>query len=291
MIILVFGTNILHYASGETVTSHPCSFALVAALLPLSRWWFGDPKSLMRSAVLGAVLALSFLTRPTNVLALSIFVFYGVTSLAGVRTRFCEVLRQKKSIAVIVLAGCAVMLPQLWVWHYATGHWIVNPRDIVPEFNHWRLINWNHPLFCDVLLSIKKGVFVFFPALVLMLPGFFFLFRRRAAMAIGGSLFVFAQLYIVASYADWWGGGGFGNRYFLEALVGGAFCIAASVAAARRRWQRISLGVFISIGIAYSLFLMSLYYMREMSYYGMDRQAFFDFFWFRKHMFSLWWNR
>ena len=40
--------------------------------------------------------------------------------------------------------------------------------------------------------------------------------------------------------------------------------------------------------VGYTLFLMSLYYSREMSYYGMDRQAWFDFFWYRKQLLEAW---
>ena len=42
------------------------------------------------------------------------------------------------------------------------------------------------------------------------------------------------------------------------------------------------LAVAVVLLVVWSLFFMVLYYTREISYYGLDRQALFDIFWWRK---------
>lgn len=287
LLALTCGTNLLHYASSETVLAHPYSFFLIALLFPLARRWHAQPASRGWSLAVGAWLGLAVMVRETNVLAFVMLPLLGVDSWAAARARLRLYLAHPAALGWAGVGLLVAFAPQLVIWHEATGHWLFSPRTAIPG-NNGGLVHLLHPKFPEVLFGLRKGLLVYFPVLALLVPGLVHLWRRQRGLAPAVTAYLALQLYVVASYGSWDSGGGFGNRYFVETLTAAAFGLAGCFAALRHPVARAGVGLLVVGCLGYSLFLMSLYYTREMSYYGMDSQSFFDFFWYRKQLLESW---
>ncbi len=287
LLTLCFGTHLLHYMSGETVLSHPYSFFLITLVLPLSRAWHARPDSPWRALAVGLWLGLAVIVRETNVLAFAMFPLLGLDSVAAVRERIQLYLRHLRAFAWMAAGLLIGLLPQLCIWHAATGHWWFSPRTAIPG-NFGGLVNWARPQVGEVLFSLRKGLLVYFPVLALLIPGLIALWRSRRGLAVPVAAYLLLQLYVVASYSQWDSGGGFGNRYFVETLSAAALALAALFAGLHRPLTRAAVVLLVLGAVGWTLFLMSLYYTREMSYYGMDRQSLFDFLWYRKQLLEAW---
>lgn len=277
---VVFGTNLLNYGTGETVHAHASTLFLVSCLLWLVPLWHADPASRRKSLALGIVCGLLYLTRPLNVLFFALWPLYGLQSWSEVRARPAFFWRHRASLAWAGLALLVLLIPQFMAWKYATGRFLVNAYQ--------GYYGWVWPRLGTFLFSIYKGMFFWFPATALAAVGFLPLFRQSRAWfwTILGTTALFVVT--VSSYYKWTAAGGFGNRYIVDLTLLLAFPLAALWDGLKKPAVRLLVLALAAGGIAWTLFLMKLYYTREISFYGLDGSAVFDIFWVRKeHWLSL----
>lgn len=283
--ILLFGTSLLHYASGESVQSHAYSFFLFAALLWAVDRWSRQPRSWTLSAVLGLICGLIVLVRVTNLIALLIVFLYGITSVGDIRRWLHDRCERIAELALVAVITFCVFALQLAINHYGTGRWTINPYGIQNPTETFYFLS---PQIIPVLFSLKRGLFFWSPLLLIVLPGLFLMWRHRSSLALAASAILLLHLWIVSSWHMWWYGGGFGHRAFVEYYAFMAFPCAAFVSSLKRRWAKIVFAGFAILTIAWLLFFMKLYYTRELSFYGLDRQALFDIFWWRGKILLNW---
>ncbi len=277
--VLVFGTNLLHYTAGETVLSHAYSFFLFALLLAVIPGWYENPSFRARTVLLGLLAGLTALVRLPNALILLFIPFHGVTGFKGMRDRFLLLRRRWVDCAMLLGVALLVYFPQMWLHRYATGRWIADAYSI-----HGEGFRFLHPQLLEVLISPEGGLFFWSPVLLLALPGLLLLRRQASALFLPSMLFLLLNTYLIASWHMWWFGGGFGHRAFIEGYTVMAFGLCATFTAVRAPVLRIILGVLVLVLVCYSLFMMKLFYTREISYYGVDSQALFDVLWIRKEL-------
>lgn len=278
LIVLLWGTNLFWYGSGEPVSSHPYSFFLFCLLGLLIPWWDEKPRSLARSAALGAIMGLLVLVRVTNVVAV-LLLFYDTRTLPMLGQRIRILWQHRVPLTWAVLCAGVVFLPQLAMWKYASGHWIINSyaMDSTPK--------WLAPALLGSVLALKNGLLVFTPVLILSAIGILLLMLRRRPLGMASLLTLLCSWYIIASsFAVWGAGGSFSNRYFVELSPFFAFGMCQFFAEVRERpiIRTITIA-FVVLCMAWTLFFLRLYCTREMGYYGLDKQALFDIFWSRKH--------
>ena len=82
-----------------------------------------------------------------------------------------------------------------------------------PPLTTW---NWASPVLLKVLFSSDHGMFTWTPVLILATAGLFFLIKRDALLGVSSLLTFLAFYYFIASYSDWDGLSGFGNRFFVS---------------------------------------------------------------------------
>ena len=180
---LLAGTSLFHYATFDSTWSHAFSFALVALLLDLADEWRPG-----RSAIpLGIVSGLIVLVRHTN--AIVVLAIAGTLIIINRRDR----LRLAATIGVVVFA---IVLPQLLLYHAATGSWIVSSYGDLG-------FTFGTPHVAGVLVSVQKGLFFYAPVLLFAVIGFAWLppSLRRWLPAIAAILIV--DTYLIASWWDW----------------------------------------------------------------------------------------
>jgi hypothetical protein len=238
---VVFGTNLFHYFTWESTYSHAYSFFLIAILVEAVLRWHAEP-SWRQSALLGVISGMIVLVRPTNACALLYVPLYGLTS----RRAF---LRRVPHMALMAAITAGMFTIQLCYWHHVTSHWLV--FSYLGESFHWL-----SPKPLHVLVSFKKGLFVWAPILAAAVVG---LWRARRdslrALFVAISTVLLVHLWIVSSWWCWWYGVSLGHRAFTEfvpffALGLGVFVergLAAEPAVALR--TRRVYGVLVGYGV------------------------------------------
>src|SRR5262249_18879068 len=148
------------------------------------------------------------------------------------------------------LIASAVVSPQLWLYHAASGHWLINSYGDLG-------FTFASPHLADVLWSARKGLFFYAPVLVLAVFGIATLpdrFRRWRAAAV---IVLALQTYVIASWWDWQFGASFGHRGFVDVYPVFALGLAAAFAqVARHRRIRVAVAVSVALLCALSVFPM-----------------------------------
>jgi hypothetical protein len=111
-------------------------------------------------------------------------------------------------VIACVAAGVTV-LPQLALWYRLHDRWLVFPSQ---GFSSASLV----ANIANVVFSTNRGLLVWSPAALLGVLGLALI--RPLALRLAALIYIGAQLGVLGLWHDWFGGGGFGPRYFIEAL-------------------------------------------------------------------------
>ena len=281
---LLLGTNLLFYGTVWSVMSHTYSFFLFSCLLYVIPRWYERPRSVVLSALFGLIVGLIALVRVPNVLVLLVFVLWGIGRLKDVKERARLFASHAATLSLAAGIACLVFLPQLLVWRYGAGRWLLNGYASLG--GHF---DFSSPAIRGVLFSLKKGLFFWSPILLLCLPGFWKLARSPARdLFVGGTVYLLFNVYVVSCWWCWWYGMSFGHRAFVESFAVAAFPLAAWYAGVRSNAGRFAVAVFGVLAVAGTLFLMKLFLSCEIGGNGLDAQALYDIVWARKEWLLNW---
>ncbi len=210
---LLFGTSLYHYGTFDSVWSHAFSFALFSALL--ERLDATGARRRRDELVLGVLSGLIILVRHTN--ALIPICFIGI-----------DVIRTRRVPWLSVGGAGAVVAPQLWLYHEATGRWLISSYG---EFG----FTFATPHLFGVLLSPTKGLFFYAPLLALGLAGWIWLPAALRRWSAPAAVLIAINSYLIASWWDWQFGASYGHRGFVDFYplfaIGLAACFSRAAAA------------------------------------------------------------
>jgi hypothetical protein len=219
LLLLVFATNYLDYTAINGAMTHNYLFTLYALLIWLSMRFYQAP-SAGKSLGIGLLLGLMALTRPTEVIAVLIPLFWGVPHWLGLRERLSFLLQKWRLLALAALACLAVGSLQLLYWKYVTGSWVVYSYQD-------QGFSWLSPHIKNGLLSYRAGWLVYTPAMLFALLGFVPLYRLHRLLfwpVLGFSLLF---MYVAFAWDIWWYGGSLGQRAMVQAYAILAFPLAS----------------------------------------------------------------
>lgn len=243
---LFFGTNLFHYAVQEPGMSHVYSFFLFALFVYLTPDFYQKP-GWKRFALMGFLLGLIVLIRPTNLLLLIYLLGYGIRSRHDLRVRWRFIQRHFGPLLVAPLCSFLVFIPQFMYWKYLSGDWLIYSYGEEG-------FNWLSPKIDRLLFDIKNGWLLFSPMAGLSLIGLFLGFKRNEHDSRVIFTLLLVLIYIWSSWWCWWFGGAFGQRNFVEWYVLLAFPFAYLA-------ERVFAQKYTAIQALYSLvFVAALYY-------------------------------
>lgn len=214
--LLVFGiglgTNLSYFVNVLSPYSHVFSFAVVAWLLYFTKCWADEGKGKF-FIWMCFFLGWAAIIRPTNMLVVA-FLPFMFTSTAALWERIKPLFgKQKWYLVAGMVAFLGFIFFQLWSTYSQSGKFALNTYDAETfEF-------LTDPKIVDVLFSWRKGLFIFTPILLLMLPGWIVLYRKERRLFWGSLLFFSVFTYITASWWCWWYGGGLGMRPYIDVLA------------------------------------------------------------------------
>lgn len=238
---LLAGTSLFHYATFDSVWSHAFSFALCSAFLERLDAGAASKGRIRDEVVLGLLCGLMILVRHTN--AVIPVVFVGAVVL---RTRYVPL----AAAAVATL----VVFPQLWLYHRATGHWLISAYGSMG-------FTFASPHLAGVLVSPQKGLLFYAPILLAAIAGFAWLPAALRQWRVPAAIVLVSNTYLIASWGDWQFGASYGHRGFVDVYPILALGLAAAfqrLAATPR--MRAATAVAVTLLCALSLFQMLQYW-------------------------------
>jgi hypothetical protein len=211
LLLIILGTNYLEMAYAGGLLTHNILFALYPLVLLYTIKWYSLPKP-KTAFVLGLVIGLITLVRPTDGIIVLIPLLWGLISKNSLKERFQLLKKEYISVMGVVAGIILVVLPQLVYWKIMTGDFIyysyINPGE---GFDFLNPHTWNF------LFSFRKGWLIYTPVMFFALAGFFIIWKKRRD--IFWALFTFTLLYIfiVSSWSCWWYACSFSARPMVQA--------------------------------------------------------------------------
>jgi len=227
-------SGILFYAVIEPGISHVYSFFLFTYLIWLTIKWH-QKASWKNTILIGLVLGLIVLIRPTNIIMAIIPLLFGIENFKDWIQYFSKHIG--KAIVAITIFAIVVFL-QFAFWKYLTGNWLVMSYGDEGFF-------WTDPKLFEGLFGFRKGLFIYSPILLVACIGMFFGHGKLRKLKWSFIIFLALHTYIVFSWWCWWFGGGYGHRAFIDCLTIFAIFFAATLELLMLRAKQYQKALFI----------------------------------------------
>ena len=221
ILITVLGTNLFFYATYSSTMSHTYSFALITMFLWFTIKWH-ETQKVKFAVILGVLIGLISLVRPTNIVIVFFFIFWNVRDYSDLPVRFRYFLQNYKALIIIAVLSILIWIPQFLYWKSITGSFFYYSYGEENKFF------FNNPMIIKGLIGYRHGWLVYSPVMIFSVLGMFVLIKRFNEMLIPVVFTFLVFIYVVFSWWCWWYGGAFGMRsmidiYGLLALPLGAF--------------------------------------------------------------------
>lgn len=211
VIAVYFATTLLMYNTYTLGLSHHYSFFLFSwfawLVLKLKETW-----SVRHVVLLGLVLGLIALVRPTNILVvLSLPLLLG--DLTTLQLFFQTLFARKARLFLIGTASfLAVVLVQFSLWKWQSGHWVV-----------WSYsgegFNFGHPAFFENLFGFRSGVLVHTPLILISALVSLLWIKTDRFKAAFWWIYLLVNTWVISSWWCWDYETSFGNRPFTEHTI------------------------------------------------------------------------
>ncbi len=223
ILILLFATNYFYYSALENSMTHSCLFMLYAITLFYTiRWHIAT--QIRYAVILGLCMGLAVLIRPSEIVIFIIPLLWGIYDLNSLKQKFILIYQHYQQVILVIIVMLPIALIQVLYWKYSSGHYLYNSYKETGQHFDFR-----YPHIRDGLFSVRKGLFVYTPILILVPLGFLFAYKyiRQAVLAV--FIFTIANVYIVFSWSMWYYGGSFGCRAMVQSYAVLALLIACTV--------------------------------------------------------------
>lgn len=217
--LIGMGTNLLCYASQSATMPHVYNFCLVSMFTYYTIKWHGNA-TLKYTILIGLLLGIISLIRPSNIILLLFFLLYGVTDFKSLKLSVTKI--KVHHIVIVSLLVFLVWLPQYLYWKLTTGHYIFYSYTDERFF-------FNKPKIIEGLFSFRKGWLLYTPIMIFALAGISLLKDKLKDTRITIVVFTLVNIYIIFSWWCWWYGGTYGQRSFIDYYAILAIPLAATV--------------------------------------------------------------
>jgi hypothetical protein len=269
LITIVFGTNLFYYAVYEPSMSHIYSLAFISLFILMIIYYFQTFKTsyLLISALLLGIIAL---IRPANLLViLTIPIFAG--DIGNLKLGVLRTIRNAKSIIFSTLLFLLPLVIQLTIYKIQTGSFLVY------SYGDERF-HFDQPHMFKMLFSYRKGLFVYSPVLLLSAAGLYFVYKKTKLIAAFWLTFFLLLTYFLSCWHQWFYGGSFGSRVYIEYFVLFAIPIGILLENVKRKAFRSIMISILGVLIVYSIIQTYQYYAGIIHWSDMNRELYWEVF-------------
>lgn len=219
ILLVGLGTNLFCYSSHSSTMPHVYNFCLVSIFVYYTILWHDNPK-LKHTFIIGLMIGLLSLIRPSNIIVILFFFLYGVTDIRSLKACIKKI--SFKHILIVSLCIFSIWLPQYLYWKHTTGHYIFYSYTDERFF-------FNKPKIIDGLFSFRKGWLTYTPVMFFALTGIALLKNNLKQLQLATIIFISINVYIIFSWWCWWYGGTYGQRSFIDFYAILAIPLAAAI--------------------------------------------------------------
>lgn len=206
--IVFFGTNLFYYVLGLSEMTHGYLFFLYSAFLLTSYHWY-KKTTIWRTILIGFLIGIITLIRPTEILIAVLFVFIGIQPGTSLKNRFTFLLKNYLHILLMGMVAFCIWVPQFIFWKIHTGNYLFFSYPGEKFF-------WGDPQIINILFSYRKGWFVYTPLIILAFIGFFFMKSDNKYLRNCILFVTLLNIYVLSCWWDWFFGGSFSGRGFVQ---------------------------------------------------------------------------
>jgi hypothetical protein len=223
MILIVLGTNYFQLTAYDGDMAHTYLFALFAVITWLTIRWHDKP-SWKYAIPLGLLLGLCTLVRPTSVVMVLVPLLWLPGGIGAWKKKLELFSRNIPQIITVIILFSLVSFLQLLYWKLHSGKWIYY------SYVEGEKLQWIARHLINILVSYRKGWFIYTPMMLFIIPGFFLLWKKDRSLFQPVFIFFAVNLILVSSWTGWWYSGSFGMRALMESYVLASIPLAALVA-------------------------------------------------------------
>ncbi len=200
LVLLVFGSNYLDYSAIDCGMSH-CWLFTVYVFILLGTYYFYQSFKTRYAIMIGLLVGLATLTRPTDVISCLIPLLWGMEgiSLTAIKGRVALIIKNIKGVVLACIFAALVISIQLVYWKYVSGHWLVYSYG-------GQGFSWLHPNVFLYSFNYKCGWLTYSPMLMVALAGFI-PFLKNGKNRVAVVVFFLVNYYIVSAWEIWQYGG------------------------------------------------------------------------------------
>ncbi|MBO6515465.1 MAG: hypothetical protein JJ975_02845 [Bacteroidia bacterium] len=265
--VLVFGTNWYYYVVSEPAVSHVYSVFFISWFVWLVLKWSKTGKLSM--ILTGLLVGLIVLIRPANGIILACIPFL-FPNLRSFWKAFVELFK-KPSLITGVLLALAVVALQLVVYKIQTDHYLIYSYEEEG-------FNFASPEIFNILFSYKKGLFIYTPITLIALLGIWPWARVNVWQALGSLVFFGLLTYILSSWWNWYYGGSFSSRVYLDYMFVFAIPLAFLLNAIKVKWlKRTTISVLLVL-VLFCQFQTYQYRRMIIHWDSMDKDTYWEVF-------------
>lgn len=209
VLAVALGTNFSYYTYIEIPYSHLFCFSIVNLCLLQALKWIQENKT-RNLLFFGFLFGLCLMIRPTNALILCIIPFFFPSNKEFIR-RIAELFKAWKTLLLMMVLFLIPVIIQVWFFYLQMGQIRLNSYSSDEGFT-----NWSDPYFWETLFGFRKGIFIYGPVLLLLIPGLVWMFFKNRRMFAGVLIFILLSTYVLSSWWCWWYGGSLGYRAMVD---------------------------------------------------------------------------
>jgi hypothetical protein len=235
LLTIVFGTNVYYYTVYEPSMSHIYSLAFTTMFVYFVTRFVRSHDSrfiILSSALLGMIT----LIRPANLVIILAVPFLS-GSFSELKEAISSLLKKPLAFCSGLIVFLGIISIQLAIYKIQTGHFFVysygGERFYLAK-----------PHLGEILFSYRKGLFIYTPVLLVSLAGLYFIYKESRYRFISFLVFFFILTWLLSSWHQWYYGGSFSERVYIEYYVLFALLMAGFLHNLKNRTGRI---VYISI--------------------------------------------
>ncbi len=271
--VIVVGTNLFNYSSFDGTMSHAYSFALIAIFIYATQRWY-EKYSVTNTFLVGLLIGIISLVRPSNILVILFFVLYNLVSRKAVIERIRLYRQNIPKLLLLMLCVFLVWVPQFIYWKYITGNWLFFSYGDERFF-------FNRPHIFEGLFGFRKGWLIYSPIMIFAVLGIPLLFKHLKEFSWAISVFFVLNVYVILSWWCWWYGGSFGARAFVDSYALMAIPLALSIQLIweKRFWIGFALYSTLLITFLKGIHYTIQYHYNAIHYDSMTWGAYKETFW------------
>lgn len=249
----IFASPLIFYIFRQPIMAHSVSFFAAAFLLLSSiKVLNGEIPLKWTGVILGVAVGLCGLVRWTS--GLQAIIPLGVFSAFLIESWRQKDHQKIKAILVQIAVFMGIVIvtfsPQMILW-YRLHHRLLIYPFVTDGFS----LNKLFTNFFNLFIHTNRGLLFWSPYLLIGLIGVFWIKDTRLKAILAIYLLGFSLL--LGSWSNWYGGGGFGPRFFIETLPLAAIgFVAIFQGKMQKRYWEISLAIFFILFILHQTILL-----------------------------------